>query len=76
MPEVKDKEWAKNEIDHFILKELEDKNLSPNEEADKERLAKRVGSVNLKYSSLSVSRSLDKCYLLNATFFKCRIQKT
>ena len=42
LPEVEDKEWAKNEIDHFILKELENKNLSPNDEADKERLAKRV----------------------------------
>lgn len=34
--------WAKNEIDHFILQKLESKNLSPNEEADKERLLKRL----------------------------------
>jgi len=35
-------DWVKNEIDHFILEKLDEKNLSPNEEADKERLLKRV----------------------------------
>ena len=42
LPETDDKEWAKNEIDHFILAKMESRNLSPNEEADKERLLKRV----------------------------------
>lgn len=42
LPEVSDKSWAKNEIDYFILNKLDEKNLSPNEEADKERLLKRV----------------------------------
>ena len=42
IPENKQKDWAKNEIDHFILKKLEQKNLKPNKEADKERLLKRV----------------------------------
>jgi hypothetical protein len=42
VPEVKNNEWAKNEIDLFILQKLEGKKLSPNEEADKERLLKRV----------------------------------
>ncbi|RXK59906.1 DUF1553 domain-containing protein [Lacibacter luteus] len=42
LPEVKDKEWVKNEIDRFILAKLEEKGLTPNEEADKERLLKRV----------------------------------
>jgi hypothetical protein len=41
-PEVKEKDWAKNEIDYFILQKLEKKGLKPNEEADKERLLKRV----------------------------------
>ncbi|MFI5130389.1 MAG: PSD1 and planctomycete cytochrome C domain-containing protein [Chitinophagales bacterium] len=42
LPKVNDKTWIKNEIDHFILQKLDEKNLSPNEEADKERLLKRV----------------------------------
>ena len=42
IPEVKEKDWAKNEIDYFILQKLEKKGLKPNEEADKERLLKRV----------------------------------
>jgi hypothetical protein len=41
-PDVADDNWVKNEIDHFILARLEEKGLSPNEEADKERLLKRV----------------------------------
>ncbi|MFY7840619.1 MAG: PSD1 and planctomycete cytochrome C domain-containing protein [Lacibacter sp.] len=42
LPEVKNKEWVKNEIDRFILAKLEEKGLDANEEADKERLLKRV----------------------------------
>ena len=42
LPEVSDKQWPVNEIDHFILKKMEDKGLEPNEPADKERLAKRA----------------------------------
>ena len=42
LPKVSDKDWVKNEIDYFILQKLDEKNLSPNEEADKERLLKRV----------------------------------
>jgi hypothetical protein len=42
LPAIKQKEWVKNEIDYFILKKLEEKNLSPNKEADKERLLKRL----------------------------------
>jgi hypothetical protein len=34
--------WAKNEIDHFILAAMKSEGLEPNEEADKERLLKRV----------------------------------
>ena len=41
LPEVKNKTWPRNEIDFFILRRMEDKGLSPNEEADKERLLKR-----------------------------------
>jgi Protein of unknown function (DUF1553)/Protein of unknown function (DUF1549)/Planctomycete cytochrome C len=42
LPKVSDKDWVKNEIDYFILQKLGEKHLSPNEEADKERLLKRV----------------------------------
>jgi Protein of unknown function (DUF1553)/Protein of unknown function (DUF1549)/Planctomycete cytochrome C len=42
LPKISDKSWAKNEIDHFILEKLDEMNLSPNEEADKERLLKRI----------------------------------
>ncbi|MBL7857132.1 MAG: PSD1 domain-containing protein [Cyclobacteriaceae bacterium] len=39
---VTGKNWAENEIDHFIYVKLEEKKLKPNDEADKERLLKRV----------------------------------
>lgn len=42
LPAVENKIWVKNEIDHFILKGLEEKDLLPNDEADEERLVKRV----------------------------------
>jgi hypothetical protein len=42
IPETENKEWAKNDIDKFILAKMESMNLSPNEQADKERLLKRV----------------------------------
>lgn len=42
LPEVKDKSWPKNEIDYFILHKQELQNFSPNPEADKERLLKRI----------------------------------
>lgn len=35
-------EWVKNEIDEFVVAKLEEKDLKPNEEADNERLLKRV----------------------------------
>ena len=42
LPEIDNKDWVKNEIDYFIIKKLDEKGLTPNEEADKERLLKRV----------------------------------
>ncbi len=42
IPKVKNKEWASNEIDFFILNTLEKKKLKPNEEAAKEYLLKRA----------------------------------
>jgi hypothetical protein len=42
LPVVRNKEWPRNEIDYFILAKQEEKGLSPNDEADQERLLKRV----------------------------------
>jgi len=42
LPEVKKKDWVKNEIDNFILHDMEKKGLSPNEEAEKSQLLKRI----------------------------------
>ncbi len=42
IPEVKNSNWAKNELDFFILEKLKSVGLAPNQEADKERLLKRI----------------------------------
>lgn len=42
VPEVKDKAWPKNTIDYFVLHKQEEKGFTPNAEADKERLLKRI----------------------------------
>ena len=42
LPKAGDDKWPQNEIDYFILGRLNQMNLKPNEEADKERLLKRV----------------------------------
>ena len=42
VPPADDNSWVRNEIDHFILEKLEEHGLAPNEEADRERLLKRV----------------------------------
>ncbi len=42
LPEVKDKKWPRNEIDRFILHKMESVGLSPNKEAGKEALLRRL----------------------------------
>ncbi|MEX0882053.1 MAG: PSD1 and planctomycete cytochrome C domain-containing protein [Cyclobacteriaceae bacterium] len=42
IPEVENKDWVNNEIDHFILKKLDERGFLPNELADKESLLKRL----------------------------------
>lgn len=42
IPEVKNTAWIKNDIDRFILRKLEDKNLIPQSEAQKTTLLRRV----------------------------------
>jgi len=41
-PKVKDKNWPKNEIDHFILSRLEKANLPPAQDADPTTLIRRL----------------------------------
>lgn len=41
-PKVKNKDWPISEIDFFVLKQMERHGLTPNEEADKERLLRRI----------------------------------
>ena len=42
IPAVKQTKWPVNEIDYFTLQQMEKHDLAPNEEADKERLLKRI----------------------------------
>ena len=42
LPQPKDPKWPHNEIDYFVLAKLDKLGLTPNEEADKERLLKRL----------------------------------
>src|SRR5215470_7256393 len=42
VPQVKQKEWVRNAIDHFILDRLEKEGLRPSPEADKRSLIRRV----------------------------------
>ena len=63
LPKVNDKDdWIKNEIDYFILSKLDEKDLRPNEEADKEHLLKRV---SLDITGLPPSLDLMDKFLAN-----------
>lgn len=42
LPKIKDKEWAKNEIDYFVAEKIQQHELKANKEADKEVLLKRI----------------------------------
>jgi len=42
LPLVKDKDWIRKPIDHFILSKLEKNNLAPNPDEDKARLLRRL----------------------------------
>lgn len=42
LPQPQNTKWVRNEIDDFVLARLEQLNIQPNEEADKERLLKRL----------------------------------
>jgi Protein of unknown function (DUF1553)/Protein of unknown function (DUF1549)/Planctomycete cytochrome C/Concanavalin A-like lectin/glucanases superfamily len=42
VPDVKEKEWARNAVDHFVLARLEQEGLRPSAEADRRSLIRRV----------------------------------
>jgi mono/diheme cytochrome c family protein len=42
LPDVKNKKWARNGVDCFILAKLEEQNLQPSKEADKNTLIRRL----------------------------------
>ena len=42
LPKVSDKDWAHNEFDHFVLKQLDDQGLKPSPEAPKHKLIRRA----------------------------------
>ena len=60
LPKVEMTEWPRNEIDYFILAKQEQKGLQPNQEADKERLLKRL-SIDL--TGLPPSLSMMNAFL-------------
>ncbi|MBL7697483.1 MAG: PSD1 domain-containing protein [Chitinophagaceae bacterium] len=60
LPVVKQKEWPRQELDYFILENIEQKGLTPNEEADKERLLKRL---SLDLTGLPPSESLMQKFM-------------
>ncbi|MBL4884907.1 MAG: PSD1 domain-containing protein [Planctomycetaceae bacterium] len=41
-PETKDKQWARNAVDHFVLNKLEAEGIAPSPEADRVTLIKRL----------------------------------
>lgn len=42
LPKIDDKSWVINELDYFVLAKMQSKGLSPNAQASKERLLKRL----------------------------------
>ncbi|MEO5600101.1 MAG: PSD1 and planctomycete cytochrome C domain-containing protein, partial [Cyclobacteriaceae bacterium] len=55
-----DDEWVSNEIDGFVLAKMEEQNLEPNDQSDKERLLKRV---SFDITGLPPSLSLQESFL-------------
>lgn len=64
LPEVTSKEWTRNEIDHFTLAKMEESGLKPNEEADHERLLKRL---NLDIIGLPPSLEMQEKFIKEGT---------
>lgn len=55
IPEVINQNWVSNDIDNFVLKQLEDKQIAPNNIASKEKLLRR-----LSFDLTGLAPSLDE----------------
>lgn len=64
VPTVHQYDWPKNELDFFVLANMERRGLSPNPEADKERLLKRA---SLDLTGLPPSEALQAAFLADNT---------
>ncbi|WP_276370399.1 PSD1 and planctomycete cytochrome C domain-containing protein [Chryseolinea sp. H1M3-3] len=64
VPSVNTDDWTQNEIDNFILAKLEEKDLLPNEMADKERILKRL---SFDITGLPPSIALQERFLSDNT---------
>lgn len=64
VPKPADAKWCRNEIDNFVLDQLIKRDLSPNEESDKERLLKRV---SLDITGLPPSLEMMDAFLADNT---------
>lgn len=62
IPKVRKARWPKNEIDYFVLAEMEKRGLSPAEQADPERLLKRI---NLDLTGLLPNIEVQEYFLNN-----------
>ncbi len=64
IPSVKDRNWPKNPIDHFILAKLEEKGIKPSPEADKVTLMRRAA---FDLTGLPPTLSEVDAYLANSS---------
>ena len=64
LPKVRDRNWPLNEIDHFIDEKMATVNLSPNEEAEKHHLLKRL---SLDLTGLPPSPELQDAFVADRT---------
>ncbi len=61
LPEVNDDSWPINEIDYFILAQMEEKGLKPSEKASQQQLIKRLSlDLNGLAPSLALQQKFDK----------------
>ena len=74
LPKIKNKKFARNEIDYFILAKQQEKGLKPNEESDKERLLKRL---SLDLTGLPPSEKMMDQFMANtaATAYEEMVDK-
>ena len=60
-------EWVQTDIDHFILRKLQEKGLEPNKDIEKRKLVRRV---SLDITGLPPEREIIEAYLNNALAYE------